>query len=323
MHSSGSIRDVESLLTKVREHGIRIETNVPLAPYTTFNIGGNAFAMAFPIDTGDAADTIKIATRLRIPYAVIGAGSNILVSDKGYSGIVISTTEIDTIGFDGEIITCGSGVLLPKLAELAAERELSGLEEICDVPGTLGGGIYMNAGCSGVNISDYLVDLSWVTNDGTVVTKPRSEIAFSYRKSEFSRTDNLITEVTLVLRKGKSKEEIRERMNEIKAERLGKFPLDYPNCGSVFKRVDPDIAKPWVNKDGNSAYSAGYYIERAGLKGMRIGNAMISEKHANFIVNLGGAKASDVEALIDEAGLIVFGKFGIDLTTEVEYLGNF
>lgn len=302
--------------------GVRFDTDTPLAPYTTFKIGGNAFIIAFPFDSGDVAETVKSASRLAIPYTILGAGSNLLIDDSGYSGLVIATVDINTIGFDGEIVTCGGGVMLPKLAEMAAERELSGLEEICDVPGTLGGGIYMNAGCSGINISDFLVDLTWVTGNGTVITRPKSEIKFGYRHSEFSGTDNIITEITLVLRRGKSANEIKNRIAEVKTDRWNKFPLDYPNCGSVFKRVDPAIAKPWVEKDGKGAYSAGYYIERAGLKCKRVGNAMISEKHANFIVNLGGAKASDVKALIELAQQTVFVKYGFRLEREVEYLEN-
>ena len=221
---------------------------------------------------------------------------------------------------EGPLIGAGSGVWLPDVAEFAAEQGLSGMEELCDVPGSLGGGVYMNAGCYGRSISDILVNATWVEQNGEVVSRARDSIYLGYRESEFTGKNRIVTELSIALSTGKDIRAIRARMDEIKTIRAARFPQDMPNCGSVFKRVDLEAAKPYVEKDGTGAYSAGYYVERVGLMGERLGNAMISAQHANFIVNIGGAKASDVRGLIELAAERVGEKYGIELVREVNYL---
>ncbi len=316
------MENLEGLITQIRREGIRLETGYPLAEFTTFKIGGPAAALAFPADTGETAMAVKAAHEAGVPFVTLGWGSNILVADEGFPGLVISTRDLNYVEFDGALIRAGAGVSLPDLASDAGGRGLSGMEEICDVPGTLGGGVYMNAGCNGVFIGDILVDVTWVENDGTVVAKPREEIYLGYRESEFTGSRRIVTEVSIKLQNGEDSGAILEKMEGVRAERATKFPLDYPNCGSVFKRVPPETAAPWVKKDGKGAYSAGYYIERCGLKNRRIGNAMISDIHANFFVNLGGASAQDVKALIELAQNEVKAQYGIELTREVVFLNT-
>lgn len=313
---------IDGLIARIRREGIRVETGYPLAEFTTFKIGGPAAALAFPADTGETAFLVKTARELAVPFVTLGWGSNVLIADEGFPGLVITTRDLNFVEFDGATIRAGAGASLPDLAADAGGRGLAGMEEICDVPGTLGGGVYMNAGCNGVFIGDILVDVTWVEPDGTVVAKPRGEIYLGYRESEFTGSRRIVTEVTIKLQNGEDRGEILKKMEDVRAERATKFPLGYPNCGSVFKRVPPEIAAPWVEKDGKGAYSAGYYIERCGLKNRRIGNAMISDVHANFFVNLGGARARDVKELIALARSEVKAKYGIELTREVVYLGE-
>lgn len=314
------MEELNGLISQIRREGIRLETGHPLAEFTTFKIGGPAAALAFPADTGETAILVKSAYESGVPFVTLGWGSNILIADEGFPGLVISTRDLNYVEFDGTVIRAGAGVSLPDLAADAGGRGLAGMEEICDVPGTLGGGVYMNAGCNGVFIGDILVDVTWVEHNGTVVAKPRDEIYLGYRESEFTGTRRIVTEVTIKLSHSKLKDEIIEKMNGVKTERASKFPLDFPNCGSVFKRVPREVAAPWVEKDGKGAYSAGYYIERCDLKTRRIGNAMISDVHANFFVNLGGATARDVKELIRLAQAEVYSKYRIELVREVVFL---
>jgi len=312
---------IKTLASDLSKAGIAFQTDAPLSALTTFKIGGPAGLLASPSDTHDVANTVKAANELGIDFVTLGAGSNILVDDEGWEGLIISTFNLTHIEFDRWTVRCGAGVTLPNLANLSAERGLSDLIQICDIPGTLGGGAYMNAGCSGVSLGDLIVDVTWVETDGSVVSKPRSEITMGYRESEFSGTSRIITEITLKLTEERSSGQIQAEMNEVRAARASKFPLDYPNCGSVFKRVSPEDAKLWLERGNVGAFSAGFFIERAGLKKARIGGAMISDEHANFIINLGNAKASDVRALIELATEKVLDKFGIKLVREVIYLG--
>jgi UDP-N-acetylmuramate dehydrogenase len=313
--------EIDELARRLAGLRIGYAERVSLAPLTTFKIGGVARLLAKPVDTYETAEVVKAVKETNVNCIVLGAGSNLLIDDEGYPGLIVTTTAMNQIGFDERTVVCGSGVLLPELAEFVAERGISGMEEICDVPGTIGGGVYMNAGCSGVSLSDLIASVEWVTAKGEVAAKPRSNIKFGYRDSEFTKSDAIVTEITLRFTRSAAAETIRRRMAQVRAERAGKFPLHYPNCGSVFKRVDASCASEYIERDGTGAYSAGYYIERAGLKGARIGDAMVSEKHANFIVNLGEAKASDVRDLIELVKERVHEIFGVELEREVVYLG--
>jgi UDP-N-acetylmuramate dehydrogenase len=313
-------RGLDELAGALARAGVEFERGVPLAPFTTFKIGGPAGIVAYPYDTDQVAAAVASSAALGVPYIGLGWGSNVLVDDAGFPGLVVTTRKMTYLERDGAVIRAGAGVWLPDVTEFAFENGLSGMEELCDVPGSLGGGVYMNAGCYGRSIGDILIDVTWVERDGTVVSKTRDAVYLGYRESEFTGTERLITELSIALTPGKDAAAIRARMDEIKTIRSTRFPQNYPNCGSVFKRVDLDAAAPFVEKDGTGAYSAGYYIERCGLKNERRGNAQISSLHANFIVNLGGATAADVRALIELAQARVKEQYGIELAREVNYL---
>jgi UDP-N-acetylmuramate dehydrogenase len=315
------LTDLTSLLAQdLADARIACARNVALAPFTTFKIGGPAAVLAFPKDTRQVAACVRLANAQSVPYLPLGWGSNVLVADDGYPHLVIATRDLDWVRVEGALVRCGGGLGVPDLANIVAEHGLTGMEKICDVPGSVGGGVYMNAGCDGVTLGDLLTEVTWVGPDGDVATRPRAEIHMAYRESEFTGTSRIVTEVVLRLVSGADRSAIAGQMEGVRCERAAKFPLPYPNCGSVFRRVDPAVAEPWVKTDGKGAHSAGYYIERVGLKGQCIGNAQISEVHANFIVNLGGATAADVRALINLATDAVRERFGIELHREVNLI---
>ena len=300
--------------------GIACEFGAPLAPLTTFQIGGPAGLLVWPKTTDQAAACMRHTFELSVPCLVLGWGSNVLIADEGYPHLVVCTRDLNWIAGEGATLNCGAGAGVPDVAREAAQRGLSGMEKISDVPGSLGGGVYMNAGCEGVTLSDLLTRVTWVEPDGSVILRPRDQVRLGYRTSEFMGTSRLITEVVLELTPAHDPEAILQAMDAVRCQRAAKFPLDLPNCGSVFKRVNPEVAKPWVERDGKAAYSAGYYVERVGLKGSRVGNAQISPRHANFIVNLGGATAADVLELAEQARAKVREVFGFDLELEVNVI---
>jgi len=300
--------------------GVACSREVALAPLTTFKIGGPAGALAFPEDTQQVATCVCLANALEVPYLPLGWGSNVLIADEGYPHLVIATRDLDWVRVEGDLVRCGGGLGVSNLANAVAEHGLAGMEKICDVPGSVGGGVYMNAGCDGVTLGDLVTEVTWVNPDGEVVTRPRAAIHMAYRESGFTGTSRIVTEVALRLVSGADRSALAGQMEGVRCERAAKFPLPYPNCGSVFKRIDPTAAEPWVAKDGKGVYSAGYYIERVGLKGKRLGNAQISDQHANFFLNLGGATAADVLALIDLATTQVREQFGIELHPEVNVI---
>lgn len=311
---------LDSLACALTGAGIECVEEAPLAPFTTFHIGGPAALLARPRTTAQAAACLRLATIHSVPFLVLGAGSNVLIADEGYPYLVLSTLGLDRIGGHGRVLACGAGAAVPDVAEEAARRGLTGMERICAVPGTVGGGVYMNAGCEGLSLGDLLTRVTWVEPDGRVVSRPRAEVDLGYRDSEFQGTARLITGVELTLRPADDRTAITQAMETVRRVRAAKFPLDFPNCGSVFKRVDPQTARPWVDREGKAAYSAGYYLERVGLKGARRGEAQISDRHANFIINLGAATAADVLALIDLARTKVKREFGFELHLELKVI---
>lgn len=285
-----------------------LSENESMSAHTTFRIGGNADMYASVGSAEELSALLKLAESEGVPYTVIGNGSNLLVSDKGIRGLVIEIGKnMSKFEITGNIVRAEAGVLLRKLATAAAECSLSGLEEVSGVPGTLGGGIFMNAGAYGGEIKDVVKTVTYVDVNGDIRTINGSECRFGYRHSFFSDGGMYIVSAELELTPG-NKNEINAKMADYTKRRREKQPLSYPSAGSTFKRPQ--------------GYFAGTLIDNAGLKGYRCGGAMISELHAGFVINCGGATAEDVKNVIEYAQKTVYEKFGVRLEPEVRMLGD-
>ena len=287
-----------------------ISADEPMSRHTTFRIGGPADILIEPPDTQRLAAVLKLIKRFNIPYFVMGNGSNLLVGDKGIRGAVIKIgngmSECDT---DGTQITAQSGIKLSRLANTALKNGLCGLEFASGIPGTLGGAVFMNAGAYGGEMKDVISHVKYVSSkDCEIHTLTVQECSFGYRKSAFSDGDKIVTEAVLNLENG-DMDEIKASMAELSAKRAEKQPIDKPSAGSTFKRPE--------------GYFAGTLIQDAGLKGLSIGGAEVSQKHAGFVINKGGATAADVRALIEEVQNRVMIKFGVHLEPEVKFVGEF
>ena len=275
---------------------------------TSFRIGGNADLVVYPADAKAFVFALDAARQNNVPYIVIGNGSNTLASDKGYRGVVFVTTDMRKVQIDGEYLTGGCGVLLGSVGTNASTAGLSGAEFANGIPGTLGGAVYMNAGAYGGQLSDIVCSTECYDLDsGALLTLDNAAQNFGYRHSVFMEKNYIILSSTLKLTKG-DPEAIRAKMNELLQCRREKQPLTYPSAGSVFKRPE--------------GHFAGKLIEDAGLKGMRVGGAVVSVKHAGFIVNLGDATASDVLSLIELIRKKVYKLYGVKLECEIRFVGE-
>lgn len=300
------------LLEKILGLGLQgsVSAAVPLAGMTTYGIGGPAEVLVEPGSAGDAAALVGDVRRAGAPLCVIGAGSNVLVPDEGLSGVVLRIGEgMGGVAVHGGVITAGAGTSDRDLALHAARAGITGFEFLEDIPGTVGGGLVQNAGAWGESISDHLVDVTVVDASGGIRTMDSGSLQFGYRDSTFKRQgDLLVVEVRFAPPGRDDPEKILGRMDELRARRHGRYPLDRPSCGSVFKRPSGDFA--------------GRLIEEAGLGGLRCGAAVVSTKHHNFIVNEGGATARDVRTLVMMVREKVHEKFGVRLERELVYLGS-
>ena len=275
-----------------------------MSAHTYYKIGGPAAVYTAPDGPQELAAVLDVCRENNIPYFILGKGSNILVSDRGFDGCVIDMTEnFRDIAAEGNLIAAGAGSLLSAVAKKAAENSLTGFEELAGVPGTVGGTLVMNAGCYGKEISSLVLSAD-ILSEGKVVRIERNDIEFSYRSS--SLKGKLVAGAVFALKKG-DPEAISSKMAEYSALRRSKQPLNYPSCGSVFKRPQEGFA--------------GKFIENSGLKGKSIGGAMVSDLHAGFIINTGTATAQDVLSLIKLIKKTVKEKFGVELQEEVIYLG--
>jgi UDP-N-acetylmuramate dehydrogenase len=278
----------------------------PLAKLTTFKIGGPADFYFEPADAGDLAVLVNLLEENEFPFVMIGNGSNILVSDFGYRGAAINLERaMSNSEFDGEFVKAGAGLKLAKFVDFCIENGLHGVEMLAGIPGTLGGAIVMNGGAYGGAISDYLVETD-VIRKGELKKVSREAAVFGYRYSSFQ--DDIVVDAAFRFPSG-DKSEMRRVRRELLIRRNEAQPVELPNAGSIFKN-------PVMN-------SAGRLIENCGLKGLRIGNAEISQKHANFIVNLGNASAIDVLQLIRKVQEEVHAKFDVMLELEVKLIGIF
>ena len=279
----------------------------PMAKHTTFRVGGPADALFLPRSGEQARLALKAARECGVAAVVIGNGSNLIVRDGGIRGLVIVLGEgMSRAWREGNVIAAEAGISLARLSSLVQAEGLSGLEFASGIPGTLGGGCAMNAGAYGGQLSDVLVDAR-VLRDDEIVTLTAAQLELGYRTSLPLRTGGIVLEARFELTPG-DPEAIAERMRELNARRRDKQPLNYPSAGSTFKRPE--------------GYFAGALIEQAGLKGRAVGGAVVSEKHAGFIVNAGGATAADILALIDVVQGEVLRRFGVALETEVRVLGE-
>jgi UDP-N-acetylmuramate dehydrogenase len=249
---------------------------------------------------------LEVIRAERVPYFLLGLGSNVLISDSGFAGVVIRPKgEFIKIEVQGHAITAGPMARLFDVTIRAFRHSLSGMESLCGIPGSVGGGLYMNAGAFGSQISDVLEQLELIETDGSIRVLKRAEIDFGYRTAP--RLQNGIILRSWFSLQERDRREIWARMREVWEKRHSTQPLDKPSAGSVFKRPPGDFA--------------GRLIEATGAKGLRIGGAAVSEKHGNFFVNMGGATAADMMALIRKVRLLVYEKFGVLLETEVKPIG--
>ena len=292
----------EKITTLLPEILLRMDE--PMAKRTSFKIGGPAEVMAFPQNREELARLLKTSVLLDCKPAILGAGTNILAPDEGIPGLVICLK--DCLGgmeqVDDTKIRVSAGVTMARMAVFAANLGLSGMEFAHGIPGTVGGGVYMNAGAYGGEICQVCQSVDVMNMDGSVTTYTNEEMEFSYRHSRLERQDGIVVSAVFCLEK-KPKEEIQARMQELMGKRKASQPLDLPSAGSAFKRPV-------------GGYAAAL-IDQTGLKGFQVGGAAISTKHAGFAVNLGGATAADVQNLLRQVSDRVFDATGIRLEPEV------
>ncbi|MEF9941525.1 MAG: UDP-N-acetylmuramate dehydrogenase [Lachnospiraceae bacterium] len=281
----------------------------PMSKHTTFRVGGPADYFIIPKSIKELQKAVTLSKQYKIPYYIIGNGSNILVSDDGYRGVIIQIyKELDYIEVVGETIYAQAGVLLSKIANEAFAHELTGVEFAAGIPGTLGGACMMNAGAYGGEMKDVLQDITVLDENGNVRILQKDELALGYRTSVVAKRGYIVLGATLVLEKGVS-EMIRSRMEELRAKRIAKQPLEYPSAGSTFKRP--------------KGHYAGQLIQEAGLCGFQVGGAQVSEKHCGFIINKDQATATDVLQLMNEVVERVRKHSGVTIEPEVKRLGEF
>lgn len=279
----------------------------PLMKHTFTKIGGKADIFIMPSNIIELQSAIITAKQFNIPVTILGNGSNVIVKDGGLRGITLCLRKLHDIHVKGNVILAQSGAAIIDVSQQALEFELSGLEFACGIPGTVGGALYMNAGAYGGQISDILESATILTGDGEIQTLSKSELLLGYRQSIFKDKGYVILEANFKLEKSVTKL-IKDKMDELTIARRTKQPLEYPSCGSVFKRPP--------------GYYAGKLIQDCGLQGKRIGGAEVSKKHAGFIVNVENATSQDYLNLIGFVQQTVKEKFGVDLETEVIILGD-
>ncbi len=285
----------------------KVLEKVPLKNHTTYKVGGIASCFVYPDNTKNLIKLLKYLKTNNIQYKVLGNGSNTLFSDKEYIGVIIKLDNFNNIEIKDTVIRVEAGYSLMKLSLLAAKKSLAGLEFASGIPGTVGGAIYMNAGAYKSDMGYIVKKVKVLTPDYRVITMANRELNFHYRSSFFqTHRDYICLEATIGLVHG-NKEEINKVNSERKKRRIESQPLEYPSAGSVFRNPKEDVF-------------AGKLIEDIGLKGLIKGGAQISQKHANFIINIGNAKASDIKELIEFTKEAVKDRYDIDLKIEQEFV---
>jgi len=292
-----------------------LRRNEQMSRHTSFGIGGPADVLAWPADRDDLLALLQTVRKKKLPYFILGGGTNLLVRDNGFRGVVISLRRMNRIALEREYASVGgsfgvvfaeAGASLPKLVSFAAEQGFTGLEFAAGIPGTVGGAVCMNAGTALGEIGGIIDTVTLVSPEGGLISRGQDEMGFGYRTSSVPE-GHLVLEASVVLRRGDSAE-IKARVQELLDTRKERQPWGLPNAGSMFKNP----------REG----AAGRLIEEAGLKGRRVGNAQVSEKHANFIVNLGKASAADVLQLMEIVQQAVFEKHRVRLEPEIKIIGE-
>ncbi len=280
----------------------------PMKNHTYFRIGGNVDIMIMPSSIEDLSEALKLCKTNNIEYYVVGNCTNLLVRDKGIRGVVIKIDEnFNDIRTEGNKIIAQAGGLVSKIANIALKNELTGFEGLSGIPGSLGGAVAMNAGAYGYEIKDVVVKVRCINSNGELVEYSNDEMDFGYRHSKVQEQSLIVVEAEIELNKG-SYNEIKRIMNDFTKRRTAKQPLNMPSAGSTFKRPKGDYASR--------------LIDVAGLKGVRHGNAQVSDKHCGFVVNLGGATCDEVLDLIKFVQKTINDKYGILLETEVKIIGE-
>lgn len=294
---------------------MNVKSNELMSLHTTFRIGGPADLFLTPPSINSLIHTLNLCLKYKTPYFILGKGSNLIVSDKGIRGVVISMEKLVFAFYKGESVYAGSGFELTKLSKHTSDRGLSGLEFAIGIPGSVGGAVYMNAGAYEGEISQILVSTEFLCIDNNLPdgaqfirsTLMNKEHDFSYRHSIFQEQEYIILGSQFKL-KSKNKQSIQRVLNELTKAREDKQPLDQPSAGSVFRRP--------------KGFFTGQLIQECGLKSYRINDAAVSDKHCGFIVNLGKATAKDVLALIEHIQSVISKRYGINLQTEIRFIGE-
>ena len=294
--------DISELTVLCDKLGCRITPEAPLSEYITFRFGGPCIALISVNSASSAAELLKYIKGKGIKYGILGRGSNVLVPDDGFEGIILHFgSDFSDIEVNGSSIRCDAGTLLASACVRAQQLGLTGMENLFGIPGTIGGALYMNAGAYGSEMKDVVASAEYIDENCEIKTIYKDDMELSYRSSFFSGSDRVITSVTLELASGKP-EDIKAAMSECMAKRSSKQPLDYPSAGSTFKRPEGSYAS--------------LLIDQCGLKGFSCGGAMVSEKHSGFVINKGYATCSDVLELCDRVKKIVDEKTGYKLELE-------
>ena len=306
-------RIAEYLISILGEDNVRRDE--PMNVHTTFRIGGEADFFITPRTEEQILDVVTFLKKTDILYMVVGNGSNLLVNDTGFRGVIVELGDsfsgydiVNTEGSGAVLVTAKAGMKLTRLGNELASKGIGGFEFATGIPGCIGGAVRMNAGAYGGEFSDIVVSVRVIDNDGLIRELSASELKYAYRTSIVARQDMIVLEARLKLFMG-NPEEIRERIKELARKRRQKQPLEYPSAGSTFKRPE--------------GYFAGKLIMDAGLRGYSVGDAQVSEKHCGFVVNKGEATAADVLTLIKDVQETVIKQFGVKLEPEVKMIGEF
>lgn len=304
-------------LEEILEEGMLKEAE-PMRIHTTFRIGGPARFYALPKTEEELIALIQLCNQKEVPFFILGNGSNLLVGDQGFDGVVIEVKEYFSKMKFQEVnteknkksvrVTAGAGIMLAKLAREVANQSLQGFEFAAGIPGTLGGAVAMNAGAYGGEIKDHIVKAKVLTKQGNVLELTKEELELGYRRSIITKQDYIVLEAQFEFTYG-DKTTILETIQDFNGRRKEKQPLEYPSAGSTFKRPE--------------GYFAGKLIQDAGLRGFRIGDLMVSEKHCGFVVNVGNGTAAQAKELIEKVTETVEAQFGVTLEPEVRMIGEF
>ena len=285
----------------------RVRTDLDMSLYTSFKTGGKADLAVFPESSEELQSFVEAFDKNGIDFITLGNCTNVLVSDEGIRGAVLFTSGLKGLSVEDNVITALSGSLMSETASFAARHSLSGMEALNGIPGSVGGGVYMNAGAYDGEVKNILVSVDAMDRQGNLKRYVAEDASLSYRHSIFSENGETIVRARFALSEGEEKE-IRSRMSDYNARRREKQPLEYPSAGSTFKRPE--------------GYYAGALIEQSGLKGVSVGGAMVSEKHAGFIINKGSATSADILNLIEHVRETVYQHFGVMLEPEIKMIGR-